>query len=88
MAYRSSGANNDELVENLKSFGIIHTPRVYQALRHVDRGEFMPEEHRSQAYQDQPFCINHFHLSAPHIYGSVLEALDLQPGVAFLNIGS
>ena len=88
MAYRSSGRNNEELVNNLQSYGIVCSPRVYQAMLRVDRGDFVPPELRREAYFDQPMLAGKIHLSAPHIYGSVLEALDLQPGLSFLNVGS
>ena len=32
----------------LSGYGIVYTPRVYQALRQVDRGDFMPEEVREE----------------------------------------
>lgn len=42
------------------------------------------------AHADQPLKEGNVHLSAPHIYGSALEALELQPNssMSFLNIGS
>lgn len=42
------------------------------------------------AHADQPLKEGNIHLSAPHIYGSALEALELQPNssLSFLNIGS
>lgn len=42
------------------------------------------------AHRDQPIKEGHVHLSAPHIYGSVLEALELRNDAAFsfLNAGS
>jgi len=42
------------------------------------------------AHSDQPLKEGHIHISAPHIYGSVIEALELTPNSAtsFLNIGS
>lgn len=42
------------------------------------------------AHADQPLKEGNVHLSAPHIYGSALEALELQPNssMTFLNIGS
>lgn len=44
---------------------------------------------RSLAYADQPLKSGNIHLSAPHIYCSILEALDLRPNssLSFLNIG-
>lgn len=40
------------------------------------------------AYQDRPYKHGQIHLSAPHMYATVLEALDLHGGQTFLNVGS
>ena len=42
------------------------------------------------AHSDQPLKEGLIHISAPHIYGSAIEALDLVPNssISFLNIGS
>jgi len=42
------------------------------------------------AHSDQPLKEGNVHISAPHIYGSAIEALDLVPNssMSFLNIGS
>jgi len=42
------------------------------------------------AHADQPLKDGNVHLSAPHIYGSALEALEIQANssMSFLNIGS
>lgn len=44
----------------------------------------------SLAHSDQPLKEGNVHISAPHIYGSAIEALDLVPNscTSFLNIGS
>jgi protein-L-isoaspartate O-methyltransferase len=44
--------------------------------------------HRAQAYFDRPFKQAYVHISAPHMYATVLEALELTPGMSFLNVGS
>jgi protein-L-isoaspartate O-methyltransferase len=69
---------------------------VIQAFRHVDRGFFVPPEHRGSIYEDRPFRQElgdgegALHMSAPHMYASVLEHLEMEPGSghSFLNIGS
>mmetsp|Transcript_7457 Transcript_7457/g.13587 ORF Transcript_7457/g.13587 Transcript_7457/m.13587 type:complete len:85 (-) Transcript_7457:1511-1765(-) len=45
---------------------------------------------QSMAHSDQPLKEGNVHISAPHIYGSAIEALDLVPNssTSFLNIGS
>lgn len=89
MAWRSSGTNNDEMVDNLKRFGVIHTPAVEEAFRRVDRRFFVPKNLQSMAHTDQPLKDGNIHISAPHIYGSVVEALELSPStsMSFLNLG-
>ena len=44
----------------------------------------------SIAHSDQPLKEGNVHISAPHIYGSAVEALNLIPNSSssFLNIGS
>jgi hypothetical protein len=51
MAYLS-GANNDAMVNRLVSQGFIRSAEVEQAFRVVDRGEFVPDDKRPQAYND------------------------------------
>ncbi len=40
------------------------------------------------AYSDRPVRIGGVHLSAPHMYAHILEALDIQRGQSILNLGS
>lgn len=40
------------------------------------------------ALQDLAWRHGNIHLSAPCIYSEVMEALDLHPGLSFLNLGS
>lgn len=42
------------MVNRLVSQGFIRSAEVEQAFRVVDRGEFVPEEKRAQAYNDAP----------------------------------
>ncbi|GKY90528.1 hypothetical protein MPSEU_000026500 [Mayamaea pseudoterrestris] len=90
MAWRSSGSNNDEMVSNLKRFGVIASPAVEEAFRAVDRRFFVPTNTRHLAHIDQPLREGNVHISAPHMYGAIVEALDLTPSscTTFLNIGS
>lgn len=48
------------------------------------------QSQKDLAHKDQPVKHGNVHLSAPHIYGSVLEALELEKNsaISFLNAGS
>jgi len=80
--------SNADLVASLCSDGVIQTDVLADAFLAVDRGLFLPSSVREKAYRDEPIRSGIFHLSAPHVYASVLEALQLRPGLSFLNIGS
>ena len=73
-------------------YGLITSAHVEDAMRSVDRAYFVPKSLVSEAYLDQPVKFRNVHLSAPHMYVSILENLDLPPdqseGLSFLNIGS
>ena len=88
MAYRSSGRTNAELVRNMHNSRLIQSDKVLRAFLAVDRGHFVHPSKRDAAYLDEPSHHGTFHLSAPHMYATVLEALDLEEGLSFLNIGS
>lgn len=84
----SAGEDNDNLVDNLVSANYIRTEKLIDIFRAVDRGHYYLKGHRSSAYHDIAWKLNHLHLSAPCIYSEVMEHLDLQPGMSFLNLGS
>ncbi|KAL7534664.1 hypothetical protein ACHAXR_006022 [Thalassiosira sp. AJA248-18] len=90
MAWRSSGTNNTEMVDKLKRFGVITSDHVEEGFREVDRKFFVPRGNESMAHSDQPLKEGNVHISAPHIYGSAIQALDLVPNssISFLNVGS
>jgi len=88
MAWRSGGNSNDEMCANLHKNSIVTKASVLSALQIVDRGFFVPEHAQASAYADAPLRVGTLHLSAPHIYGAVLNTLEMGPGNSFLNIGS
>lgn len=68
--------------------GAIRTPEIVAAFRAVDRRRFLPAELAEEAYARAPARRGVVHQSSPSVYGSALEALDLRPGLSFLNVGS
>ncbi|KAJ8017165.1 hypothetical protein DPEC_G00014920 [Dallia pectoralis] len=84
----SAGEDNDELIDNLKEAHYIRSEPVERAFRAIDRADYYLDEFRKNAYKDLAWRHGNFHLSAPCIYSEVMEALDLRPGLSFLNLGS
>ena len=89
-----AASSHDELVDRLCQAGALTKEDIKAAFASVDRKEYcLGAEDDEQCYSDRPFraeptkgCI--VHLSAPSIYTRALEALELHPGVSFLNVGS
>ncbi|XP_067302668.1 protein-L-isoaspartate O-methyltransferase domain-containing protein 2 [Pseudorasbora parva] len=84
----SAGEDNDELIDNLKEAHYIRSDLVEKAFRAIDRADYYLEDYRDSAYKDLAWRHGNLHLSAPCIYSEVMEALDLLPGLSFLNLGS
>jgi hypothetical protein len=57
MAWRSSGASNRELIENLFRNGLIKDQRIKETMLHIDRADFT--DHKSDAYEDRPQSSNY-----------------------------
>jgi protein-L-isoaspartate(D-aspartate) O-methyltransferase len=88
MSWRCSAESNDGLVNNLLSNAIVKVPRVGEAMKKVDRGNFIEQD----PYQDAPQQIGYkATISAPHMHAYVLEMLAEQaqkPGAHILDVGS
>ncbi|HOK27724.1 MAG TPA: protein-L-isoaspartate O-methyltransferase, partial [Methanomassiliicoccaceae archaeon] len=82
-------AERSRLVNGLRSRGYVTDERVLEAMERVPRHEFLPPDMRDQAYIDSPLPIGMGQtISAPHMVGIMLQALDLQPGNKVLEIGA
>jgi protein-L-isoaspartate(D-aspartate) O-methyltransferase len=81
---------NDELLASLKRSGALRSAAVEEAMKAVPRGAFVPADLVDQAYVDTPLRLASFgfNISAPHMYAMCLEALELEVGHTFLDIGS
>ena len=87
MAWRSSGNNNTDLINNLQKNGILKTPAIIEAMKLVDRGHFA----KFNAYTDSPQSIGYaVTISAPHMHAHALELLadHLTEGSKALDVGS
>jgi protein-L-isoaspartate(D-aspartate) O-methyltransferase len=64
-------------------------PTVLQAMRTVARHEFVPDEVRGQAYEDQPLPIGFGQtISQPFIVALMTDLLDVAPDDKVLEIGT
>jgi protein-L-isoaspartate(D-aspartate) O-methyltransferase len=78
-----------ELVKRLSEYGYIKSENVRQAMEKVPREEFLPEENRYYAYNDQPLPIGKGQtISAPHMVAMICEKLQLKEGMKVLEVGT
>ncbi|HEY8212326.1 MAG TPA: protein-L-isoaspartate(D-aspartate) O-methyltransferase [Myxococcaceae bacterium] len=67
----------------------INDRRVLDAIRSLDRSQFVPASERARATADQPLPIGHGQtISQPYIVGFMSQALQVQPGERILEIGT
>eukprot|EP01035_Chromulina_nebulosa_P022864 gene22864-29613_t len=88
MAWLSIGQTNEELCNKLQENNVITSSVIINAFKLTDRGDFVQQKYRHEAYSDRPYKRDYVHISAPHMYVTAIEALELSEGLAFLNIGS
>lgn len=69
--------------------GGVHDRRVLDALRAVDRADFVPDGATGSAYSDRPVPIPHGQTtSQPSLIASMVEALELEGDERVLEIGT
>jgi protein-L-isoaspartate(D-aspartate) O-methyltransferase len=77
------------MVKRLIREGRISKPEVIKAMEAIPRELFVLPENRSMAYHDTPLSIGKGQtISAPHMVGIMVEALDLKPGHKVLEVGA
>ena len=77
------------MVEHQLAARAIRDVRVLEAFRRVPRHLFVPEEYRSQAYEDHPIDIGAGQtISQPYMVATMTEALALRGGEKVLEIGT
>ncbi len=80
---------NETLIDFLKESGTIETPSVENAFRAVDRALFVPEELKSEVYEDEPLPIGAGQtISQPTVVAFCLEWLQVKLGDRVLDVGS
>ena len=78
-----------EKVRELEAQGFLRSPRLKAAMRKVPREAFIPFNYRDYAYQEVPLPLpGEATISCPHSYPLFYEALRLDLGHRFLEVGS
>ncbi len=79
----------DELVNSIIENGTLHSENIIEAMRKVDRADFVPEESKPLAHSDHPIHIGYQQtISQPTTVAFMLELLSPQKGEKILDIGS
>lgn len=80
-----------DLVRRYKLRGFIRSKRMEDAILAIPREKFMSLQFRDYAYTDRPFPIpgdGRQTISAPYMYPITYEPLELEKGMAVLEIGA
>lgn len=84
-----SKEENEQLIDSLVEQGRLSNKRVIQAMKKVDRINFMPLALKSSTYRDTPRPIGSGQtISAPHMVAIMTEALNPKLGDKVLEVGA
>jgi len=89
VAFLLADAEWERLIDDLVRQGILQTPNVANAMRHVPRLNFLPKAARQHSAVDAPLQIGFGQtISAPHMVSIMNEALQLEVGQRVLEVGA
>ncbi|MEK7567772.1 MAG: class I SAM-dependent methyltransferase [Patescibacteria group bacterium] len=78
----------EKLVFYLEQKGILKSENIARALGAVDRIDFVPEDLKELAYEDDPLPLGYEQtISQPHTVVFMLEILDVKVGQKIMDIG-
>ena len=78
----------DETIRELQRKNYLHTTRVREAMKTVDRKDYVTQ-HEDEAYEDHPLPIGHGQtISAPHMVAMMTEELEPLEDDTVLEIGT
>lgn len=79
----------EKLIQTLIDSGMLHSPRIIEAWRKIDRVDFVAEDQKLHAYEDHPLPIGFGQtISQPTTAALMQELLDPRPGQKILDVGS
>jgi len=82
-------AENERLIEHIKSIGYLKSKEVEEALRKIQRHLFVPKKLRYLAYRDTPLSIGYNQtISQPSTVVAMTEALGVKKDQKILEIGT
>jgi protein-L-isoaspartate(D-aspartate) O-methyltransferase len=82
-------AARQEMVERQIRRRGISDPRVLEAMEHIGRHRFVPEDHQRLAHEDSALPIGSCQsISQPYMVAAMTEALELTPESRVLEIGT
>jgi protein-L-isoaspartate(D-aspartate) O-methyltransferase len=81
--------NNIDLIKHLKNVGIVESESIVNALKKIDRADFVREKNKSLAYYDEALPIGRGQtISQPLTVVFMLELLNVCEGQTVMDVGS
>jgi len=79
----------EELVKELRSYGVLKSSHVIEAFLRIDRKDFMPPDMRGLAYADTALPIGWGQtISQPFVVAFMIERLEPRQGDKILDVGA